>query len=172
MAGSTGNANLVSSGVQYALFIVFTGAVFFFIETGRRPLLINSALGMGICQFVIGGVLCSYGTYVPGGVLGNLNVIVKVTDGRAHTVIVFVYLLIIVCAVALALVAWVYAAEFWSLETRTMGMALASKRIAFSISHLGSLFPQPLATSAGRLSSFPALCVTAPLLKRSLPIPR
>ena len=108
MAGSTGNANLVSSGVQYALFIVFTGAVFFFIEIGRRPLLINSALGMGICQFVICGVLCSYGTYVPGGVLGNLNVIVKVTDGRAHTVIAFVYLLIIVYAVALALVAWVY----------------------------------------------------------------
>ena len=127
MAGLTGNVNLVSSGVQYALFIVFTGAVFFFIDkTGRRPLLIYGALGMGICQFVVGGVLGSYGTYVPGGVQGNLNVIVEVTGGPAHTVIAFAYLLIIVYALTLAPVAWVYAAEVWSLETRATGMALAS----------------------------------------------
>ena len=50
MAGLIGNVNLVSSGVQCALFIVFTGAVSFFInKTGRRPLLIYGALGMGIC---------------------------------------------------------------------------------------------------------------------------
>ena len=127
MAGLTGNVNLISSGVQYALFIVFTGAVFFFIDrTGRRPLLIYGALGMGICQYVVGGVLGSYGTYVPGGVQGNLNVIVQVTGGPAHTVIAFAYLLIIIYALSLAPVAWVYAAEVWSLETRATGMALAS----------------------------------------------
>ena len=127
MAGLTGNVNLVSSGVQYALFIVFTGAIFFFIDrTGRRPLLIYGALGMGICQFVVGGVLGSYGTYVPGGVQGNLNVIVQVTGGPAHTIIAFAYLLIIIYALSLAPVAWVYAAEVWSLETRATGMALAS----------------------------------------------
>ena len=41
MAGLTGNVNLLSSGVQYALFIIFTVCTFFFIDfTGRRPLLI------------------------------------------------------------------------------------------------------------------------------------
>ncbi|MCJ1236577.1 hypothetical protein MMC14_004558 [Varicellaria rhodocarpa] len=127
MAGLTGNINLISGGVQYALFIIFTGIVFFFIDnTGRRPLLIYGAIGMGICMFVVGGVLGTYGTYVPGGVDGNLNVIVSVTGAPSHVVIAFSYLLIIVYALTLAPVAWVYAAEVWSLETRATGMALAA----------------------------------------------
>lgn len=126
MAGLTGNINLISSGVQYALFIVFTVVTFFFIDnTGRRPLLVYGAIGMGICQFIVGGVLGTYGTYVPEGVGGNLNVVVSVTGGPSHTVIAFSYLLIIIYALTLAPVAWVYAAEVWSLETRATGMALA-----------------------------------------------
>ena len=127
MAGLTGNINLISGGVQYALFIIFTGIVFFFIDnTGRRPLLIYGAIGMGVCMFVVGGVLGTYGTYVPGGVDGNLNVIVSVSGAPSHVVIAFSYLLIIVYALTLAPVAWVYAAEVWSLETRATGMALAA----------------------------------------------
>jgi MFS family permease len=42
MASLTGNVNLVSSGVQYAIFIIGTAATFFFIDkTGRRPLLVS-----------------------------------------------------------------------------------------------------------------------------------
>lgn len=127
MAGLTGNINLISSGVQYALFIVFTTMVFFFIDkTGRRPLLIYGAIGMGICQFVVGGILGTYGQYVPGGVQNNLNVLIKVTGAPSHTVIAFSYLLIIIYSLTLAPVAWVYAAEVWSLETRATGMALAA----------------------------------------------
>lgn len=81
---------------------------------------------MGVCMFVVGGCLGNYGTYVPDGVGGNLNVVVSVTGGPAHTVIAFSYLLVIVYALTLAPVAWVYAAECWSLETRATGMALAS----------------------------------------------
>jgi MFS family permease len=127
MAGLTGNVNLVSSGIQYALFIIFTSIVFFFIDkTGRRPLLIYGAIAMGVCQFVVGGVLGHYGTPIPGGVDGNANVVIQVTGGPAHTVIAFSYLLIIVYALTLAPVAWVYAAEVWSLETRATGMPLAA----------------------------------------------
>ena len=127
MANLQGNINLISSGVQYALFFVFTGVVFFFIDrVGRRPLLIYGAIGMGITQFVVGGVLGTYGEYVPGGVNGNLNIIVRVTGSPSYTVIAFSYLLIIIYALTLAPVGWVYAAEVWSLETRATGMALAS----------------------------------------------
>jgi MFS family permease len=42
MANLTGNTGLISSGIQYAIFIVGTAATFFFIDkTGRRPLLVS-----------------------------------------------------------------------------------------------------------------------------------
>jgi len=42
MANLTGNIGLVSSGIQYAIFIIGTAATFFFIDkTGRRPLLVR-----------------------------------------------------------------------------------------------------------------------------------
>jgi sugar porter (SP) family MFS transporter len=123
MAGLTGNINLISSGVQYALFIIFTTMVFFFIDkTGRRPLLIYGAIAMGVCQFVVGGVLGTYGESVPGGVGGNLNVVIKVNGHPANVVIAFSYALIIAYSLTLAPVAWVYAAEVWSLETRASGV--------------------------------------------------
>ena len=129
MAGLTFNANLTASGVQYAAFIIFTCCTYLFIDkTGRRPLLIYGALGMGVCHFVVGGTLGMYGESVPEGVNGNANVIISVANnqGAARTVIAFSYLLIIVYALTLAPVAWVYAAEVWSLETRAYGMGFAS----------------------------------------------
>lgn len=126
MAGLTGNINLISSGVQYALFIVFSTIMFFYIDKiGRRPLLIYGALAMGFCHFVVGGIL-SAGTVVPNGVDGNPNVTIEVGGAKAHTVIAFCYILIIVYALTLAPVAWVYAAEVWSLETRATGMGISA----------------------------------------------
>lgn len=126
MADLTGNINLIAAGVQYALFIVFTTVMFFYIDrTGRRPLLIYGALIMGACHFVVGGIL-SAGEYVPEGVDGNKNVVIRVTGSYAYTVIAFCYLLIIFYALTLAPVCWIYAAEVWSLETRATGMSIAA----------------------------------------------
>jgi hypothetical protein len=81
---------------------------------------------MGTCMFVVGGVLGTYGTYLPDGLKGNLSVRVQVTGSPAYTVIAFCYLLVLAYSLTLAPIAWVYAAEVWSLETRATGMALAS----------------------------------------------
>jgi MFS family permease len=53
MANLTGNTGLVSSGIQYAIFIVGTAATFFFIDkTGRRPLLVSPS--SAIVESVVG----------------------------------------------------------------------------------------------------------------------
>lgn len=50
----------------------------------------------------------------------------RVEGAPAHTVIAFSYLLIIIYALTLAPICWVYAAEVWSLETRAWGMGIAA----------------------------------------------
>jgi Sugar (and other) transporter len=107
MANLTGNVGLISSGIQYAIFLIGTAATFFFIDrTGRRPLLIYGALSMALCFFVVGGVLGSKGTYLPKGLDGNLSVKVQVTGSPAYTVIAFCYLLVLAYSITLAPVAW------------------------------------------------------------------
>lgn len=127
MANLEGNVNLISSGVQYALFIIFSTIMFFFVDKiGRRTLLVWGAVSMGFCHFVVGGVLGANYTYVPEGVAGDANVVMRVTGAPAHTIIAFSYLLIILYALTLAPICWVYAAEVWSLETRASGMGIAA----------------------------------------------
>ncbi|EFQ87359.1 hypothetical protein CFE70_002159 [Pyrenophora teres f. teres 0-1] len=127
MAGLSGNINLVSSGIQYALFIIFSSIMFFFVDKiGRRTLLVWGALSMGLCHFVVGGTLGAHSTHVPGGVNGDANVVMLVHGSPAYTVIAFCYLLIIFYALTLAPICWVYAAEVWSLETRASGMGISA----------------------------------------------
>jgi len=163
MASLTGNTNLVSSGVQYAVFIIGTLATFFFIDRmGRRPLLIFGALGMATCMFVVGGVLGSYGTFLPNGLNGNMSVRIQVTGSPAYTVIAFCYILVLIYALTLAPIAWVYAAEVWSLETRATGMALASVANWLFNFAIGLFIPAGFENITWRLFIiFGVLCVCA-----------
>jgi MFS family permease len=144
MANLSGEINLIASGVQYALFIIFSSIMFFFVDKiGRRTLLVWGAVAMAACHLVVAGILGANYTYVPGkllseyiagprltmateGVAGNANVVMRVTGPPAHTVIAFSYLLIIFYALTLAPICWVYAAEVWSLETRATGMGISA----------------------------------------------
>ncbi|KAH6998172.1 hypothetical protein BKA56DRAFT_626741 [Ilyonectria sp. MPI-CAGE-AT-0026] len=118
MANLTGKINLITAEVQDALLIVFTTVMFFFIDkTGRRSLLVWGSITMGLCHFVVGGMLGAYGEDVPGGVDGNAYVVIRVTGFPAYTVIASSYFLIIIYALTLAPVAWIYAAEVWSTGT-------------------------------------------------------
>lgn len=126
MAGLMGNINLISSGAQYAALIIGTAITYVVVDKiGRRPLLVLGVLGMGTCHFVVGGVLGQYGTYLPDGLDGNLNVRVSVTGAASHTVIAFSYINMFLYGLTLAPVPWVYSAEVWSLETRSVGMSIA-----------------------------------------------
>ncbi|KAH6616185.1 general substrate transporter [Chaetomium sp. MPI-SDFR-AT-0129] len=130
MAGLTGNVAMVTSGIQYAVFIIFTAVMWLFIDkTGRRTLLVWGAIGMGFCHLVVGGTMGAHSTYHPEGVGDppNANIVISVDHGApANTVITFSYLLIVVYSLTLAPVCWIYAAEVWSLGTRATGMSLAA----------------------------------------------
>ncbi|KAK7919968.1 general substrate transporter [Apiospora marii] len=164
MAGLTGDVAMITSGVQYAVFIIFTGVMWLFIDkTGRRPLLIYGAIGMGICHFAVGAAMATNYVPVPEGIGGNPNVIFKVTSGNAaNTVITFSYLLIVVYALSLAPGCWIYAAEVWSLGTRATGMSMAAlSNWVFNFA-LGMFLPPAFANIQWRIFIvFGVLCMGA-----------
>ncbi|KAJ5737205.1 sugar transporter protein [Penicillium malachiteum] len=152
MAGLSGNVDLTSSGVEYAVFIIGTAMTFFFIDnTGRRPLLIYGTMAMSTCMFIVGGILATYGTYLPDGLDGDLSVRIKVTGAPSYVVIVFSYVLVLAYSLTLAPIAWVYVAEVWSLETRATGMALASVSNWLSNFGIGFMIPAGFANITYKL---------------------
>jgi len=55
MAGLTGNANLVSSSIQYVIFVAMNVPAMIFIDTwGRRSMLLWGSLGMAAFNFIVG----------------------------------------------------------------------------------------------------------------------
>lgn len=79
IANLTGNINLSASSINYILALICTVIAFFYInKTGRRPLLIYGAIGMGVCHFIVGAMIAAFKKSAPDGVAGNLSVVVKV----------------------------------------------------------------------------------------------
>jgi hypothetical protein len=135
----------------------------FIDKTSRRTLLVVGALGMGFCHFVVGGTMGAHSTPVPGGVDGNPNITFSVTPGApANTVLVFSYLLIVVYALTLAPVCWIYAAEVWSLGTRATGMSMAAMSNWVFNFALGMFTPPAFINIEWRLFIiFGVLCIAA-----------
>jgi len=143
---SNRNLILVSSGVQKALLFTSTSVLFLFIDkTGRHPLFIYGAFGMGIYQFVVGGLMGKHGVIAPGGVENppNAKAITQVEGAPAHSIIDFLHILIIHTLI-LAPVTWVYAVEAWSLETCATGMPFAAVSNWLSNWTLGCFVPPAL----------------------------
>lgn len=60
MANLQGTVNLISSGVQYALIIIFSSIMFFFVDKiGRRTLLVWGAIATGLLSLRCRGYLGS-----------------------------------------------------------------------------------------------------------------
>lgn len=115
MAGMTGNANLVSSSIQYVLFFVVTFfALFVMDKIGRRPLLLGGAFFMAVWQFTVAGVMGANTVAWPDS--GNSSVTIKIPDDKKSAskgTIAACYLFVCSFGVSWGVVVWVYCSEMW-----------------------------------------------------------
>jgi hypothetical protein len=94
MAGLTGNVNLVSSSIQYVIFLLTTVVTLAGIDrVGRRPLFVYGGIVMGALNFAVAGLMANYG-HVVDGVDGNANVVWQVTGAPAKGVIACTYIFV------------------------------------------------------------------------------
>lgn len=94
MAGLTGNINLVSSSIQYVIFLVTTAITLCFIDRlGRRPLFIYGGIAMGALNFAVAGLMATGGNSVT-NVDGNFNIKWQVHGSYATGVIACSYLFV------------------------------------------------------------------------------
>lgn len=128
MAGLSGEVNLIASSVQYIVMVVFTTPTMFYIDKiGRRPLLLGGSMGMAVFIFIVGGLLATYGEYIPSvGDNENIHITLEGQFGPSRGVLVCSYLFTMVYALTLAPVCWVYAPEVFPLYIRSKGMAVAT----------------------------------------------
>ncbi|KAK7511504.1 glucose transporter [Phyllosticta citriasiana] len=127
MAGLTGNVNLYSSAIQYVIFLVTTGFTLLFIEkVGRRQLLVYGAVVMMAFNFAVGGLMASYGNYMPNGVNGSSTVRWQVTGPPAKGVIACSYLFVAAYGLTWAPAAWIYCSEVFPLRWRAKGVGLSA----------------------------------------------
>jgi hypothetical protein len=127
---------------------------------------------MGIYQFVVGGLMGKHGVIAPGGV-GNppsAKAITQVEGAPAHSIIAFCYILIIIHTLILAPVAWGYAVEAWSLETRAIGMPFAAVSNWLSNWTLGCFVPPALRNITYKLFVIFGVLCSQPRFKPSLRI--
>jgi len=75
--------SLSGSNTHYSLYSVVSSSTL----TKPAEACLCTCLGYGFCHFVVGGVLSS-GEYVPAAAVdGNLELLIRVTGSKAHTVI-------------------------------------------------------------------------------------
>lgn len=94
MAGLTGNVNLVSSSIQYVIFLVTTAITLLYIDRlGRRPLFLYGGIAMGALNFAVAGLMKTGGNRVE-EVGGNTNIKWRVHGSYAKGVIACSYIFV------------------------------------------------------------------------------
>lgn len=128
MAGLTGSVNLISSSVQYIIFLVFTIPTLFMMDkVGRRTLMVWGAVAMAICMYIIGAVLAQKGEYVDQvGDNKNIHISLKNSPAASRAVMVFSYIFTLFYSLTWAPTAWVYCPEVFPLYLRSKGMAVSA----------------------------------------------
>ncbi|KAF2145430.1 uncharacterized protein K452DRAFT_305453 [Aplosporella prunicola CBS 121167] len=127
MAGLTGNVNLYSSAIQYVIFLVTTGVTLCFIEkVGRRDLLLYGGILAMAFNFAVGGIMASYGHYVP-ELNNDPTIRWKMPSGpSSKAVIACSYIFIGIYGLTWAPAAWIYCSEVFPLKWRAKGVGLSA----------------------------------------------
>jgi hypothetical protein len=126
MAGLTGNVNLVSSSIQYVIFLVTTVVTLACIDRiGRRPLFIYGGILMGALNFAVGGLMANFG-HPMDEVAGNPNIVWQVTGAPAKGIIACTYIFVGIYGLTWAPVTWIYVSEIFPLKYRAKGCGLAT----------------------------------------------
>ncbi|KAK9471221.1 general substrate transporter [Dipodascopsis tothii] len=125
MAGYSGNANLISSAIQYVVNVVFTVPALFHIDDwGRRPLLISGAVVMAVFMFLVGAIMGAAGHYVD-SVGGNTEIKWAVPDRfAANSIILCNYVFVAAFSPTWGPGAWVYVSEIFPLKQRATANGL------------------------------------------------
>jgi MFS family permease len=128
MAGYSGNANLLSSSIQYIINVIMTVPALIYIDRwGRRPALLIGAALMAIFMYTNGAIMAVHGTIVPGGVDNVPEESMAVTGAPAKGLIACTYLFVASFAPTWGPVSWIYPPELYPLRIR-------GKAVAFSTS--------------------------------------
>ncbi|KAL1924069.1 uncharacterized protein VTP21DRAFT_7104 [Calcarisporiella thermophila] len=122
------DANLVSSGINYIVNVVFTIPAILFVDRwGRRPTLIAGSAMMAACLFIVGGIMGGIGK--KGGVdPNNGNVIWDMQGNTAATnaIIAMVYLFVASFATSWGPIGWIYPAEIYPMRVRAKATSLST----------------------------------------------
>ncbi|PGH16636.1 hypothetical protein AJ80_05138 [Polytolypa hystricis UAMH7299] len=127
MAGLSGNIMLISSSISFVINVVMTIPALLWIDRwGRRiPLLVGGTL-MATWMFTTGGLMGSYGHYVPGGIDGVGAASWSVSGPPATAVIATTYLFVASFAPTWGPVSWIYPPELFPLRVRGKAVALCT----------------------------------------------
>lgn len=126
MAGLTGNINLVSSAIQYVIFLVTTAVTLLVIDrVGRRPLFIYGGALMGILHFCVAAIMSTKGHHVD-AVGDNANIKWQVLGAPSKAVIALTYIFVAIYGFTWAPATWIYVSEVFPLKYRAKGNGLAA----------------------------------------------
>lgn len=130
MAGYEGNQLLVSSSIQYVLFVAATIPTLFLLDkAGRRPVLLVGSAVMMALHFAVGGLLATYADPVD-SIDGDTTLRMKIPQsngGAAKGVIACCYLFVCAFGGSWGTGIWLYCSEVWGdSASRQRGAAVST----------------------------------------------
>ena len=127
MASLSGNVLLISSSIQYVIFVVVTIPGLLALDRfGRRPLLLLGSTLMGTWLFAVSGIMATYGHPAPPSATRPPEESWELSGPASTAVIACTYLFVASFAFSWGPVPWVYAAEIFPLRVRAKGVSLAT----------------------------------------------